>query len=404
LMGFIASYLGTQARLLLRERSSLFWVIIFPFIMTVIFGSIYGKPVTYKISLAVYSAEGNTSVVEGIVNGLAASPVVDRIVMVGSLEELEDLLNRPPPRSVDIGLVFPEGFTSNVTSGRQGTVVIAYADVGPWANTSLSVAMGLLEHVAGRMRHIYLKYMLKYVPAPYQEYIVALAEPLKLTLQPIKPRVMVSPSEIRGWMALSMIVVEALFVGLTVGATSFHEERRNGVLGSILAAPLAGWSLLAARVLTALLMVAIAAASSLAAGAVIGASYTASPAVVVVSAVMVVVATLFATSMGLILSALVRKAESAEALATAIAFPLMFLGGIMIPPWFLPEALQELNRLIPISMMAEGIRAVAVYGVEPSTALSQYLSPRIIAVTAAFIAVGVVAYRRMLEKSLEYPS
>ena len=395
-MGFVLGYVAAQVRLVRRERSALFWVIVFPFMMVLISSSLWGRPAVPRIDVAVLSLDGNSSVVEGLVRGLEEAPVVKRVILVDNMSMLREELQGA------VGLIVPKGFTVNVTSGRQAVLVVAYPATGePWVNTSVSMLVGVLGVFEDRMRSRMLQVSLPYVPEEYRGYLVAMVDPLRVRTLPVSLRHPVTASMVRGWMVISMIIVESLFVGLNVGATSFHEERRTGLLGYILSSPVRGWQLLAARLLTAVMYVGFASLAAAAAGAVVGAGYTVTLAGLAVAAVMVVLATLLSTSMGLVVSGLVKREDAAQAVATAIAFPLMFLGGIWIPSWMLPPALQRLAEVFPVSRMAEAARAVLVYGEPPLQALAEYTPPQVVALSVALMVLGVLVYRRMLERIIE---
>lgn len=397
-MGFVLGYVAAQARLVRRERSALFWVIAFPFMMVLISSSLWGRPAVPKIDVAVLNLDGNTSIVNGLIKGLEGAPVVKRVILVDNMSALREKLQG------SVGLIIPGGFTENITSGRRAVLVVAYPATGePWVNTSVSILVGVLGGFEDRMRSRLLQASLPYVPEEYRGYLVAIVDPLRVRLEPVQPRHPVTASMVRGWMVVSMIIVESLFVGLNVGATSFHEERRTGLLGYILSSPVRGWQLLAARLLTAVMYVGFASIAAAAAGAMVGAGYTVTAPGLAVAAVMVALATLLSTSLGLVVSGLVKREDAAQAVATAIAFPLMFLGGIWIPPWMLPPPLQRLAQVFPVSSMAEAARAVLVYGKPPLQALREYTPPQVVALSLALIALGVLVYRRMLERIIETP-
>ncbi|BES82420.1 ABC transporter permease [Pyrodictium abyssi] len=403
-MGFLAGYLAAQLRILLRSRSTLFWVVVFPLIMTLLFTSLWGKPATPKIDLGLVVEDEHTAIVEGIVRGINATPMVDDLIVLDSREELLEQLRAPPPRGVDVGIVVPQGFSRNISTGRQACLELLYLDTpSSWTNTSLAIARGIVDELSRRIREHFLEAALRYTPQQYRPYVVALAEPVKVRVEPVEPETAVTEAQVKAWIALSMAVVEALFIGLLVGATSFHEEKRLGMLPALLSSPLGSWSLLAARLLTALLYTGIASAVAIAAGALAGAEYSASPAAVAVAAAMIALATLFSASIGLVISGLAKRQEAAEAMANAVAFPLMFIGGIWVPKWMLPPLLQRLAEVLPVSRMADAARAVIVYGQGPGEALAEHTPPTVLAATAVFLAIGVLLYRRLLEKSIEHP-
>ena len=401
-MGFLAGYLAAQLKLLVRSRSSLFWVILFPLVMTLIFGGVFGSPGSIHVKTGVVVEDDPGSpVVRGLLEALNSSPATRGIVVYGTQGELVEALRSPPPGGVEAGVVVPRGFTANLTGGHPAVLEVLYLDIPEaWANTSTQVVLGVVEGYVDRLREVMLGAVMPHVPREYRGYVRVLVEPVEARLVPVEPRVRVTAAQVRAWIAISMALVEALFIGLSLGATSFHEERRLGILHSMLSSPLGSWSLLAARLSTILAYVAVATLVSLATGAAIGASYSFSPGGFLVAALVVTLATLFSASLGLLIAALTEREDAAEALAMTVAFPLMFLSGLWVPKWLLPRSLRELAGLIPIGGMADAARAALVYGEPPGEALA-YTPPGLLLLTAIFIALGLLAYRRLLERSIE---
>ncbi len=395
-MGFVLGYVVSQIRLLRRERSSMFWVIVFPFMMVLISSSLWSRPMTPKIDLAVLNLDGNTTVVKSLLQGLREAPVIDKVVYARNTTDLRDKLTGR------VGLIVPKGFTANVTSGHRGVLIVVYPETGEsWVNTSVSILLGVLDRFKDYIRHQVSAAALSYVPEMYRGYLETLVDPVEVRVEPMKLKRVLTASIVRGWMVVSMVIVESLFVGLSVGATSFHEERRVGLLRYILSSPVRGWQLLAARLLTAVVYVAIAAAVAAIAGFIVGASYTVTLPGLLVAAAMVILATILTTSMGFIVSGLVRREDAAQAVATAIAFPLMFLGGIWIPAWMLPPTLHKLALVFPVSRMADAVRAVLIYGKPPLEAIIEYTPPQVVAASVLMMVIGVAVYRRMLEQIIE---
>ena len=405
-MGFVYGYVAAQARLMFRSRSALFWTIVFPLMMTLLFASIWGNPGSSvpKVRLGIVIEDHGSPVVWGLVRALNSTPVVKKLVVLGNRTELVEELRKPPPVGLDAGIVIPRGFSRNVSMGLQARVELLYLNTSePWEATYLSVVKGVLREISERIGEIHLRIALAHVPPGYRQYLLGLAKPLAIKEEPVKPLRKITPGQVKAWIALSMAVVEALFIGLVVGATSFHEERRLGLLRVILASPVGSWSLLAARLLAALIYTAAASAVAIASGLLVGAEYATAAPALATAAAMMVLTTLFSASMGLLLSMLVRREEAAVAAANALAFPLMFLGGIWIPSWMLPPLLRRFANIFPISRMADAARVTLVYGVDPLAAIRKYTPPAVLAATAAMFLAALLSYRHMLLRSLEEP-
>jgi ABC-2 type transport system permease protein len=64
---------------------------------------------------------------------------------------------------------------------------------------------------------------------------------------------------------------------------------------------------------------------------------------------------------GMILTRLVKEAQSASAAANAIMFPMMFLSGSFFPLEMMPDFLQTFAKVLPLYYLNEGLRASMVF-------------------------------------------
>jgi ABC-2 type transport system permease protein len=74
-----------------------------------------------------------------------------------------------------------------------------------------------------------------------------------------------------------------------------------------------------------------------------------------------VILTVFAfTGTGLLITRFVREAQSAEAAANAVMFPMMFLAGTFFPLEMMPDFLQNIAQVLPLFYVNEGLRDAMV--------------------------------------------
>ena len=169
----------------------------------------------------------------------------------------------------------------------------------------------------------------------------------------------------------------------------------------LLSSPIPSWSILAGYTLTTMIYIAIAGAASIAAGLLIGAEYRGfTPETLAASTILVILAGLFTMGLGLLLAPIAKTSRGANGLATAIAFPLMFLGGVWIPAWMLPEPFKTFAYYFPLSKLSDATKLMIVYGGTAVEALSM-IPPALIIVIILVYAVGSATYRRMLSILLE---
>jgi len=67
-------------------------------------------------------------------------------------------------------------------------------------------------------------------------------------------------------------------------------------------------------------------------------------------------------SLGFLVSSVSKSVDSAENLTGLVTFPMFFLGGVFIPIDRLPEAVQILAYMMPLTYFSDAIREVMVRG------------------------------------------
>ncbi|WP_047152812.1 ABC transporter permease [Aneurinibacillus tyrosinisolvens] len=81
----------------------------------------------------------------------------------------------------------------------------------------------------------------------------------------------------------------------------------------------------------------------------------------------VILGTLTFMSIGFIIAGLAKTPESAGPIAGFISFPLLFLGGVFFPVKNMPEVLQPFVKLLPITHLSNSLRQVMNVGADLST-------------------------------------
>ena len=70
--------------------------------------------------------------------------------------------------------------------------------------------------------------------------------------------------------------------------------------------------------------------------------------------------------MGMVIARFVKESDSADAVANAITFPIMFLSGSFFPLEFMPDFLRQIANVLPLTYLNNGLRDSMVYGNVPS--------------------------------------
>ncbi len=379
---------------LVRYKELLFWAVIFPLILYAIFIAILGGPRPPRVTVGVYDGDplgGNGTLGAHLVAALRAS----KLFTVKTYNSTQTLLHALKVGQASAGLAIPANFTESITSGRPAGLRV-YTTGSLWGLYSRMLLGGFLSSYEDSIRAS----LASGAPAPCRGVASLIADPVNVSYTSISPPLLATRAGVKAYHAVNMVGLEALFIGLYTGALSINERKRSGTLRVLLASPMNGWELLAADTLGALSIAAFSAFSVIAASLAVGARYTASPTAVAASLVLGLTAVFFTISLGLLVAPLARTPEGAGALVNAIGFPVMFAGGVLVPPSALPGALGVFAAKWPLGQALEAARSVLLYGEPPSRALWSALPAML--VTAALYVLGGLVYLRLLERSAEY--
>ncbi|QUX30925.1 ABC transporter permease [Nocardiopsis akebiae] len=160
---------------------------------------------------------------------------------------------------------------------------------------------------------------------------------------------------------LALAVMSTSFTGLAIG-TGF--ERRYGVLKRLGATPLSRFGLLAAKTLAVLGVQAIQTVVLCAVALMLGWSPAVSPAGVLASVALVLLATAAFSSLALLMAGTLR-AEATLAGANLVYVLLLGLGGVLFPVSSFPGPLEQAASALPITALSSGLRTVLADGSLP---------------------------------------
>ncbi|GAA3757451.1 ABC transporter permease [Spinactinospora alkalitolerans] len=160
---------------------------------------------------------------------------------------------------------------------------------------------------------------------------------------------------------IALAVMSTAFTGQAIG-TGF--ERRYGVLKRLGATPLSRLGLLGAKTLAVLAVQALQIAVLAGVALALGWSPAGGAAGAAQAAVLVLLATAAFSSLALLMAGTLR-AEATLAAANLVYVVLLGLGGVVFPVDRYPEAAQPVLAALPITALADGLRAVLTDGAGP---------------------------------------
>lgn len=393
-----------------RYKGVLFWAVVFPLLLYGIMVAVFGNPGYTTLTAGVIVEDkgvdlgnGTTLNLGGILVKAMNESGLFKVKIYNDTSTLSDAVRYG---KVDVGLVVPDGFSSNITMMQPAQVRVVVLET-QWGDYYESVTEGFLkgfgDSIRDRAIDMGLNYSLQFIPENYTSQVVAfytfLKKPLEIQIDKHTPPLLATTGGIRAYYALGVIGIEILFIGLSFGVNSIIEMKRDGTLRVLLASPMKNWEIVATLTLSALLAVAISSLSIYLFSLPLGAEYTMNSSTALTTIFLLLVGTLFTIGLGLLLAPLARSPEAAMAIVNSIAFPIMFIGGLTVPTFVLPDVFKKFAEIYPLSLTIEAIRGMTTYSRTPIWAIEKSM-PAIIATILVYI-IGTLVMTRLLAKAAE---
>jgi len=401
----------------LKDKMALFWLIAFPIMLLTMSFLIWANPpapVTLNVGIsyedttmegAIFSAKNVTEIMREVEIETEEGQKIKVFNVIEYGNDTEAALSDLRRGKLDAVVVFPDGFSANVSSGFTARVEVYVLGGNAYKEQmARAILTEFFKRLSDGIAEVRIEIMEGYVPPDAPPYVIdwmrGLAWPLNATVSTIVPEAIATKAGIRGWFSVAMAGVCLLMCGLSIGATLVVEERERGTLRRLMAAPIGPWDLLVGKTLSALLWLAISTLVCLLYGLAWGAHIAwdpLNPAHLLVPIIMLMGA-LMMIGLGLLISMVAKTSKGASGLATAIGWPLMFLTNIWMPAWLLPEGLRWFATHFPLAMAIEAARQVLVFGAGLEAILP--VMPWLVLFTAIFYGLGALAYKLVLRRSL----
>lgn len=336
----------------LRDRSSVFFSLVFPLMFLVLFGGLFADGGQSEVDLVVV---GDVPVLDGLAGG--AREAFDDTFAVTRTDDLDAALDEVRRGDADAAIEMRgDTLVAHYTQTDQVGSAITQGTLRAFVDGANVAALG---EAAGE-------------PPPYALEVVAVEDESLSTIQFVTPGLL-------GW----AVAMSAAFGA----AATLQGWRQSKLLRRLQLAPVSTRTVVGARVTVTLVVALVQMAVFVGLGAaafdlqLTGAWWAAVP--------LLVVGTLCFMAVGLLAGAVGRTTEGAVNMANFIVLPMAFLSGSFFPLDATPGWLQAISWCLPLRHLNEGMLDVMVRG-EPATAV---LLP--MGILAAFAAVVTLLAARL---------
>ena len=351
----------------LRNRFGLFFGLIFPVILILIFGAIFSSSGSGTITIYAQNQDtGPFAVLQAnigqqFLNAINSSSTV-RITMVNATEDFSKYL---AAHSASDGIIIPENFSADYLAGKPENITV-YGN--PASSTS-----GIVSGTVGG----YANYFnLNYFQRKYNDTTPAIIGISSATVNTQQTKYV--DFLVPGLIGFA-ILVSPMFSLVNISS----DYKKTKLFKQLSLTPLTKFEWLASKILWYIVLTAISFILMVGVGiAVYGANITLTPWLI---PFILLGPTLF-SSLGMLVGTVTKNPETAGVIGNIVTFPMMFLSGTFFPISIMPHYLQTIAHVLPLFYVVEGLNNVMVY----SNYVGAIIDLAVIAVITAVIFTAAV--------------
>lgn len=357
----VLTFVKINTRRFFRDRLAIFFSIVFPLIFLFVFGSLNSSnsDISFKVALI---NESTTPTAEAFVKNLKSSKILKVDEDISTNEAARDKMSRS---ELDAAIVIPKDF-GDVRQGDQfpsGQARVVYTQ-----NNEQS-AQALASILDAQFKQMNSQFVSTTMPFSVERQQLS-----EKSLQPFD-------YAFAGLLGFSIIGI-----GIFGPVNVFPELKKMGILRRLSTTPLKVWqyflSVMASQAIIGLLSLAI---MFIVAMLVFDLRIVGNLAEL---AVFLVYGIIMILGIGLAIGGWAKNERQAAPLSNIVVFPMMFLSGTFFPRFLMPEWLQGISGVLPLTPVIDGIRLIATEGKHLMDIL-----PQLGLIGLWMIVVYVVAFR-----------
>jgi len=353
-----------------RDRLALLFTVVMPLAFTAFFGLMFGGG-SDRLPLAIVNADSGAPATQ-LVGALAKSGVVKTEAM--SKDAAEKAVD---DNKVAAALEIPAGFSAALAAGRPAELTLVGISGSSGAQSVQTEVMAVAGQLAAAERAAQAAVAVAGTPSQSQPGATAqdLKDAALLMARPLAAQSLADPvamvkvveagtaaGQIPNGFVLSspgMLVNFILFSLLTAGV-ALIQERRNFTLLRLMTTRVRRWELIAGKAVGMFALTFVQQIILIGAGQLLfGVDYLRDPAALLL---MMVALSLFASTLGLLLAAVLSSEQAMIATTVIVSMSVAALSGAWFPLEITGPAFQFVGHLLPTAWILDALRGIIVRG------------------------------------------
>ncbi|MFH1509484.1 MAG: ABC transporter permease [bacterium] len=379
-----------------RDRMRLVTFVIMPIFMMILTGFIFPSQSTLTgIEIGVVNNDDQMG--QALIDTVANLEIVEgkKAFNVETYDSLEAIKEGIRKQEVSGGIVIPENFATAIAANEQTEVTIVEDQSNPqiMAITTQTLSQMVTGFSKGLEQQKVSSILTSTVSAgtpPDQNLVQAIVTPIKISLAGL----FTGETNYFEFVApgiMAMVVMTAVLTGL---AGSVSREKEQGTLDGILISPIGRLSIIlgkaAAQSIRGLIQGAIV---LLLAVFLFGVTINGNLFLVLL---ILLLGVFSFVGLGVLVSASATEQETATQVLFMFQFPMLFLSGAFFPIQQMPEFMQKIAHVLPLTYAIEALRKVMILGGGISDISTEFIILIIFGVTTLIVSVPI--FKKMVTR------
>ncbi len=388
----------SSLKILFRGGSSFFWVLAFPIIVMLILGSIYSEDVSYKLAI---QNKDNSSTSAALVKAFNST----RNLTINTVAANDNADAYMKSNGVGVMLIIPAGFGNQVqknvalSKASSTTGVQANSTTMSRTNTTVSNVVGIGQmslkssnNTTATPAPLTLKVDQSQLVGPgtigivnsiaksFFAQLVGSGQIANVTSQRILP----FQFKYIDFFMPGIISLAVLTTGVLGTTTMNTEYRHKGILKKLETTPLRKSEWLVAKILYQSVVVLISTGLIFLVAKLV---YNVNTVPDGPTLLLLLAGTICFTGIGMIVARFVKSEEAASAASMAVIFPMLFLSGTFQPIQTMPQYVQTIAKVLPLTFLTNGFRDAMIWG---DAASALYNASMVLLAGIIFFIIGAV--------------
>ncbi|TET62524.1 ABC transporter permease [Candidatus Bathyarchaeota archaeon] len=377
---------------LLRNRMMLIMLVLMPLLMMTMAGFMFPSSTSIShVSVALVNKD------EGYGNYSSASAAL--IAALGTMEDITDMMTITNASTLDEvrsmiqegevegGLVIASNFTSNLMTGKQGTITIITDQTNPQMSMLLQIA---LKEVLEQMGTWLAQQNIQELPAVNASNSLAMVKPYNVQTE----GAVTGDFSYFDFIAPGLMAMTVMMSVMTGLPAAISHEREVGTLDGMMVAPVSRFAVIFGKTLAQT-------ARGMLQGTIILALAVALFGVTIHGSILLIFVLLLVgvfsfVGLGVVITSFAKDQETAMMVMMALMFPMMLLSGVFFPTQQMPWYMQNISKALPLTYAATALRKVMVLGADVSMIATELAV--LIGFGVVMITIAVSVFKRAMTR------